>query len=1082
MCNTNIRFYKRITVHNKNSFATSLVMVLILAFILSFVPITSDIKTYAASEEYEYNDARPSKDGTLSVRGTYIVNSSGEKVTLRGISTHGLTWYPDYINESLFKQVSEEWGCNLLRLPMYSEEYLKDEEYNLEMLHKGIEAAIKADMYVIVDWHILNDNNPKMNMKAAGAFLESIAEEYADTPNVIFEICNEPNGNTTWDDIYDYSNYVIPMIRKHSPDSIIIVGTPDYDRDLISPYKKQLHYDNVMYSFHFYTASHYDEMYETLEGAVKNKLPVFISESGISEADGNGRIDYENAEKWYSYLHDHNISYVIWNLSNKQESSSFIKATSPETEKLTDDDLTDEGKWVRSLLQGENPENIEQGATEIKYSLKDFFIIQLRSLGKDGIESVKNWYIMALICLALMIIVFLVDGIFSRKGHQKISSYDDLVKNKNVLSKNEWVKMAVICASLFITSIYLCWRIRYSINVKAGWLAVFCNVILLIVELIGFVESCIHYGNMMNVKEHPLPHIEDDEYPEVDIFIATYNEPEELLRKTIIGCKYLKYPDPSKVHIWVCDDNRRSSMRKLAESMGVGYFDRPDNSGAKAGNLNNALSHTSAPYVVTLDSDMIVRSDFLLKTIPYFVDAEKHSARLPKEKRKHLGLLQSPQCFYNPDVFQYTLYSENNVPNEQDFFYRTIEVGKTSTNSVIYGGSNTIISRQALVDIGGFYTESITEDFATGMLIESAGYLSLAIDEPLASGQTPHTFSEHIKQRTRWGRGVINTAKSLKIFRRKELDLKQKLSYWSSAVYWFSPLKNLIYIMSPLFFATFTIPVFKCNWLELLIFWLPMFILQDVNLRVVGKNKVSLKWSGIYETSVMPYLLIPIIKESLGMSLSKFQVTDKSKKASVARKEERKMMAPFIILLILSVLGIIRVICILRLTNMFGIVIILFWLIRNLYFIIMVMFMISGRDDNSDVDEVYVKAAEEVDMRVRGSKTDYPCITSSLTDHQIKLFVDENDICKVGDIVDMSLTTEDYNVKLNCIVINVLKLRHSEHGIVTVEILDYNGNEDEYVEILHDRIPTLPQSLKRDFGLTQLFWRNVAYRLMRTVK
>ena len=142
-------------------------------------------------------------------------------------------------------------------------------------------------------------------------------------------------------------------------------------------------------------------------------------------------------------------------------------------------------------------------------------------------------------------------------------------------------------------------------------------------------------------------------------------------RRTVNGCVHLKYPDPKKVHIWICDDNRRGEMRALAEEMGVGYFDRPDNKGAKAGNLNHALSLTSAPYVVTLDADMIPKSDFLLKTIPYFVDAEERNRKLPEDKRMPLGLLQTPQCFYDPDVFQHALYSEKRVPNEQDFFYRT---------------------------------------------------------------------------------------------------------------------------------------------------------------------------------------------------------------------------------------------------------------------------------------------------------------------------------------------------------------------------------------------------------------------------
>ncbi len=358
----------------------------------------------------------------------------------------------------------------------------------------------------------------------------------------------------------------------------------------------------------------------------------------------------------------------------------------------------------------------------------------------------------------------------------------------------------------------------YSIPTDSGIVAVTCRLGLLAVELLGFAESLVLYRSLIGTREHPLPEIPEGSWPEVDVFIATYNASVELLRRTINGCRHLRYPDTSKVHIWLCDDNRRPLMRTLAEKMGVGYFDRPDNSGAKAGNLNHALSLTSAPYIVTFDADMIPRSDFLLRTIPYFVDAELKSEGDPDGSMRRLGFLQTPQSFYDPDVFQHALYSERRAPNEQDFFYRTIEPSKVSTNSVIYGGSNTVLSRQALEDVGGFYTGSVTEDFATGLLIESAGYVSLAIDEPLASGQTPHTFRVHIQQRTRWGRGVIVTARKLGIFRRKGLSLPQKFSYWSSVAYWYSPIKNLIYMLSPLMFALLAVPVFRCNWLELLIF------------------------------------------------------------------------------------------------------------------------------------------------------------------------------------------------------------------------------------------------------------------------
>ncbi len=1076
---------------DKKTFYRILVFIGVVVFFLTSVFAGTNKVSAAENEKkdesYTYNDARPSTDGQLSVNGMDIVNEKGEKVTIRGISTHGLTWYPDYINSKLFKQMSEEWGADFIRLPMYTEQYLKDKKKSLKMLHKGINAAKENDMYVLVDWHILNDNNPMINVEKAEKFFDDISKEYANDPSIIYEICNEPNGPTKWDDIYEYSNRIIPIIRANSPNALIVVGTPDYDQDLASPAEKRLDFENVMYSFHFYAASHYDDMMDTLEQSRKDGLPVFISECGITEADGNGRIDYENAETWFDYLHDNSISYVVWNLSNKNESSSFIKATSGEKKHLSDDDLTDSGKWIKALIQGENPEYITQGKTRIKYSLFDYFLIQLNALGNDETRSVRSWPFIALCFFAFYMLLALVILVIKKISSSKIKTYDDLVRVGDSAGAGDekklptYLKRILICASIYVSSVYLCWRLLYSINKSAGWLPIVCNLLLLIVELFGFVESCIHYANMLGMKQHPLPVISDDEFPDVDIFIATYNEPEELLKRTINGCKHLKYPDKSKVHIWICDDNRRASMRKLAEEMGVGYFDRPDNKGAKAGNLNNALGKTSAPYVVTLDADMIVRSEFLLKTIPYFVYVEKLSAKLPEEKRKHLGLLQSPQCFYDPDVFQYALYSENNIPNEQDFFYRTIEVGKTSTNSVIYGGSNTVLSRRALEDIGGFYTETITEDFATGMLIESEGYLSLAIPEPLASGQTPHTFKEHIKQRTRWGRGVINTAKKLKIFRRKGLSLGQKLSYWSSKSYWYSPIKNLIYVLSPLFFAVFMIPVFRCNWLELVIFWLPMFILQDLSLRIVGGNKVSLKWSGIYELSVMPFLLIPVIKESLGISLAKFQVTDKSGKKAVKKEKNTKQMLPFIILFVLSIIGIIRVIAIFDIANAFGMVVILFWVLRNLYSIALVMFLINGRDDDSDTDSVIVKAGEMISLR--RDDDSFEGISTRLTEHSVKLLIDDSEAVRVGDRVEMTISTDDYSVSVGGVVIQVTELRRSEHSVLSVEILDFGTEENklEYFELLYDRIPTLPQSLQKDMGSGRLFWRNVIYRIMKRV-
>ncbi len=1051
------------------------------AFIAAFIVLIllssgTVLRCFAAEPE----TARPSVNGRLHVDGTQLVDASGNAVQLRGVSTHGLTWYPDFVNENLFRQVADDWGGNLIRLAMYASVYCEegpDESYAL--MKKGIDAAVASDMYVLVDWHVLEKGDPNEQLDGAADFFGRITADYPDCPNLIFEICNEPNGPASWGDVLSYSNQIIPLIREKIPDALIVVGTPEYDRNLGGALLRPLEYDNVMYVLHFYAASHHEGLRGELQSAVNAGLPVFISECGICESDGDGRIDFRSAAEWFHYLNDNRISYAVWSLSDKDESSAFFKPGFDPSGTIRDGDLTVSGQWVRELIRGKNPEEIPAPADVLEKDTWDQVKTWItNSLGERGNRAVLSWPVLAGISGGLLLIGAAVGILLRRAGRKKRRTYDDIIRSDNSSTGRISGSLAArICLvlSAFFTLLYLSWRIVWSVPTDAVWIAVAGNILLLIVEILGFIESLILFRNLLGRREHPLPEIPDDAWPDVDIFIATYNEPTELLRKTINGCTHMKYPDPEKVHIWVCDDNRRPQMRALAEEMGVGYFDRPDNEGAKAGNLNHAMALTSAPYVVTFDADMIPKSDFLLKTIPYFVDVELRESSRPESERLHLGLLQTPQCFYDPDVFQHALFSEKRAPNEQDFFYRTIEPAKTSTNSVIYGGSNTVLSRKALEDIGGFFTGSITEDFATGLLIESAGYVSLGLPEPLASGQTPHTFREHIQQRTRWGRGVIVTARKLKIWRRKNLSPGQKISYWSSVIYWYSPIKNLIYIFSPLLYAVFAIPVFRCNWLELLVFWMPMFFLQDQSLRLSSKGTISTKWSGIYETSVMPHLLIPIIKESLGISLSKFKVTDKSRRSGKRQTDVRSMI-PFLVLAVLSAAGIIRIAVIFNAMQTISFLILLFWLIRNLYFLIMALFLVDGRDSDGEV--VRVTDAEPVIVETDGKQ--YEGVTTLLTEHNLTVFLDEGLPVGLGAPVSVSILRDGPAVNVKGTVTGIRESRNSAARTQTIEILDYGTDRLEYLQVLYDRIPTLPQSLHRDFGVLSHLWQNIAHRVART--
>ena len=1051
-----------------------------------FLMLLSAIPVSCASEETpsaQEVTARPSVNGRLHVDGSSLVDESGKQVRLRGVSTHGLTWFPKFIDETLFSEISEDWNCNLIRLAMYSDIYCGGQkEESLSLVKKGIEAAISADMYVIADWHILEDSDPNQNKEAAAEFFDLISSQYAGCPNLIFEICNEPNGDTGWSDITEYCDEIIPVIRKNIPEAVILAGTPEYDRNLSAAVLRPLHFENVMYVLHFYAASHGEGLRQELKTAVDSGLPVFVSECGISEDSGTGTLDFSSAVSWFECLNENGISYAVWNLSDKDEASAFFKSGFDPAKGIDDRDLTLSGQWVRELIRGMNPGEIPAAAQVVEPEVKQLIESWItNSLGERGYNAVSKWLLLAAAALLIFLAGLLISAIYIKKtGNRK--TYDSIYENnkKTPGTKNIWGQIALVL-SLIFTLIYLGWRIVFSVPVESGAAAVLFNLLLFAVEAFGFAESVVLFVNLMGMRDHPLPDIPADRYPDVDIFIATYNEPTELLRKTVNGCRHLKYPDLSKVHIWICDDNRRTAMHELADEMGVGYFDRPDNKGAKAGNLNHALSLTSAPYIVTLDADMIPKSDFLLKTIPYFVDFEMENEKLPEEERCHLGLLQTPQCFYDPDVFQHALYSEKRVPNEQDFFYRTIEPAKTSTNSVIYGGSNTVLSRKALGDCGGFYTESITEDFATGLLIESKGYVSLALPEPLASGQTPHTFREHIKQRTRWGRGVIVTARKLKIWKLPGLSFLQKISYWSSVVYWYSPVKNMIYMISPLVFATFALPVFRCNWLELLVYWLPMFILQDTSLRVNSRKKISLKWSGIYETSVMPHLLVPIIKEFLGISLSQFNVTDKSKKSTV-RKKDVKAMVPFLMLIGFSAAGIVRLILTFEKGQLVSFLILLFWIVRNIYFLILSVFLVDGRD--SDGEEVTVNDAEPVVIETEQGEGAfiYEGVTTRMTEHNLTVFLDGDEKPAIGTHVGIGIHSDDYHVHMKGVVTGVKESRGKQANTQTIEILDFCGAKYEYLSILYDRVPTLPQTLSRDLGIIRHLWQNIAQRVARTIR
>ena len=303
--------------------------------------------------------AAPSVTGALHVEGTQLVGSSGEPVQLKGISTHGLAWFPDYVNEECFRQLREEWQANVIRLAMYTAEsggYCSDgdKEYLKGLIRDGVAYARSQDLYVIIDCHILSDSDPNMYIEEAKDFFAEMSAEYAGDNHILYEICNEPNGGTSWDAIKSYAQEVIGVIRANDEDAVILVGTPNWsqfvDEAAADPITE---YDNVMYTLHFYAATHTDELRGKLSQAVEDGLPVFVSEFGICDASGNGAVDEEQAEQWTALLDSCGISYVAWNLSNKNESSAIFKSSCSKVNDFSQDDLSESGRWVYRMLTRE---------------------------------------------------------------------------------------------------------------------------------------------------------------------------------------------------------------------------------------------------------------------------------------------------------------------------------------------------------------------------------------------------------------------------------------------------------------------------------------------------------------------------------------------------------------------------------------------------------------------------------------------------------------------------------------------------------------------------------------------------------
>ena len=291
--------------------------------------------------------------GKLHVNGTQLVDQNNNPIVLRGLSFGWHSLWPRFYNEKAVDWLKKDFNCNVVRAAMGVElgnlSYVKDPKFSKEKIEAVIKGAIKSDIYVIIDWHSHN-----INLEEAKVFFTEISKKYAKYPNIIYEVFNEPD-HESWPEVKAYSEEIIKVIRENDPDNIILVGSPHWDQDVNLPAADPIKgYSNIMYTMHFYAATHGKELRDKTDAAIDKGLPIFISESAGMEATGDGPLNMKAWQEYIDWMENRKLSWVTWSVSDKIETCSILKKSAKSEGNWKEEDLNESGIKVREFLRKYN--------------------------------------------------------------------------------------------------------------------------------------------------------------------------------------------------------------------------------------------------------------------------------------------------------------------------------------------------------------------------------------------------------------------------------------------------------------------------------------------------------------------------------------------------------------------------------------------------------------------------------------------------------------------------------------------------------------------------------------------------------
>lgn len=409
---------------------------------------------------------------------------------------------------------------------------------------------------------------------------------------------------------------------------------------------------------------------------------------------------------------------------------------------------------------------------------------------------------------------------------------------------------------------YLVWRALNSINPDA----IIFGLAFYFAELHGFVGLLGYYFQLWDPieREPPPPPLGTT----VDAFILTYNEDPSLLQKTILGVVNMRYPHRT----YVLDDGRRPEVRELAQSLGAEYITRPDRAHAKAGNFNHAFALTKGELIATFDADHVPQPNFLERTLGYFRD-------------ETVALVQTPQFFYNYDAVQFAAdMRKNRIWHEQDVFFHLVQPGKDRWNAAFFCGTNAVLRRKSLQELGGLLVGGITEDMETSLVLQSRGWKSVYQNEILCYGLAALDLPSYHKQRLRWAEGNLRLMRKSNPLTMPGLTVPQRICYFSSIFHWTTGFQKAVFYLTPsimLLTGVFPIAPFTPSFLKLYFFWL---ISTIVGFHVASRGRGRLLEEELYNAVNFGTLIRAVVR-AFNPIPPKFHVTPKTRSETVSYAE-----------------------------------------------------------------------------------------------------------------------------------------------------------------------------------------------------